>query len=98
MDVEENENSCDRGRASQYELEFYRKAKKLAERELDLARRKIEFLRRSAAESVGGPGPKVTGALVEGPRAVPRISVNVLADLLSYFDGNVEKYDSGRGK
>ncbi|EZA52392.1 hypothetical protein X777_08885, partial [Ooceraea biroi] len=87
------------------EIELYRREKELAEKELALARRELEFLRVSqrdegirvdrAAMATGSDSPatnNVTG--VSATTTPAKVNVKMVADLLSEFNGQAEKFET----
>lgn len=77
----------------QREIELCRGEKKLKEDELDLARREIEFLKSMQQLTIGG-----NNQAINTPRPMyettPRLTASMIADMLNYFDGNSETYET----
>lgn len=85
----------------QPEIDIYRREKELAERELALARREIEMLRRSENVPLVDnrqTTPRYaanTSAEAAPPPSMPsKVNVTAVADLLSYFNGKSETFET----
>ncbi|CAL1677449.1 unnamed protein product [Lasius platythorax] len=101
----------ERERMRQREIEIYRQEKELAERELALASREIEFLRwnqddrasngwqdilfeTTSHEKITNRNQFTSVGVISSPILPTKINVTAIADLLSYFNGDSEIYET----
>ncbi|XP_015514359.2 uncharacterized protein LOC107220321 [Neodiprion lecontei] len=100
-ETNQDENDDEGAASMQCMLELYKKEKELAEREVALLRRELEMAQRRQTddEARGATSaeqrPAVTSSrtVVHNDQGPTRVSLSMLADLLSFFDGNNEAYE-----
>ncbi|CAK9832680.1 hypothetical protein ANTRET_LOCUS9472 [Anthophora retusa] len=79
----------------QRKIELCRGEKKLKEDELDLARREIEFLKNVQQLTIGSNNQTAsTSRPMMQYETTPRFTASMVADMLNYFDGNSETYET----